>query len=169
MLADDIHFAFRYQPGEYLSGIRANQFPRYRLLTDLGISLMILIVGMATLAWSQDFWLGVIFIALSLPLPALYLLSFLITPVMMGESLKREQEYQLTLSDAGIHFQTESIDSRIAWSLYRRATRTARFYLLYYGRNQFTVIPRRVFKDDGEAQAFEELLRRQLPKVDFRD
>jgi hypothetical protein len=162
-----LELTFRYLPGEYLSGIRAHQFPRYRVLTDFGVSALVLGVGVATLVGSEEFWLGVILIILALVVPTIYLVSLLVTPLMLGDNVKLEREYRLTLSDAGIHFRTESIDSRIAWSLYRRARRTANFYLLYYGRNQYTVIPRRVFADGSEAQAFEELLRRQLAKVDL--
>jgi hypothetical protein len=167
MPATPLELTFRYLPGEYLAGIRAHQFPRYRVLTDFAVSALVLGVGIATLVGSQEFWLGVILMVLALVVPTMYLVSLLATPLMLGDSAKLEQEYRLTLSDAGIHFRTESIDSRIAWSLYKRARRTARFYLLYYGRNQYTVIPRRVFADSGEAQAFEELLRRQLAKVDL--
>jgi hypothetical protein len=164
-----VELTFRYLPGEYLRGIRAHQFPRYRVLTDLAMSALVLGVGLATLAGSRESWLGVMLIVLSLVVPAIYLASLVVTPLMLGDSAKLEQEYRLTLSDAGIHFRTDSIDSRIAWNLYKRARRTARFYLLYYGRNQYTVIPRRVFADGSEMKAFEELLGRQLAKVDLRD
>jgi hypothetical protein len=164
-----LELAFRYLPGEYLRGIRAHQFPRHRVLTDLSMSALVFGVGLATLMGSQEFWLGAMLIVLSLVVPAMYLASLLVTPLMLRDNAKLEQEHLLTLSDAGIHFRTDSIDSRIAWSLYKRARRTARFYLLYYGRNQYTVIPRRVFADGGEMKAFEELLSRQLAKVDLRN
>jgi hypothetical protein len=167
MPAAPLELTFRYLPGEYLSGIRAHQFPRYRVLTDFGVSALVLGVGVATFVGSEEFWLGAILIILALVVPTVYLVSLMVTPLMLGDSAKLEQEYRLTLSDAGIHFRTESIDSRIAWSLYKRARRTANFYLLYYGRNQYTVIPRRVFADGSQAQALEELLRGQLAKVDL--
>ena len=100
---------------------------------------LVLGVGIATLVGSQEFWLGVILMVLALVVPTMYLVSLLATPLMLGDSAKLEQEYRLTLSDAGIHFRSESIDSRIAW---REASLTVRVRMacqkMSWTRYQFT-------------------------------
>ena len=40
------------------------------------------------------------------------------------------------------------------------------FYLLYYGRREFTVIPKRVFENAADKQAFDALLVAHVPKVE---
>ena len=63
-------------------------------------------------------------------------------------------------------FRTTAIDSRLAWSLYQNATEVRDFYLLYHGRRQFTVIPKRAFENETDRRAFEALLLAHVPKIE---
>ena len=53
---------------------------------------------------------------------------------------------------------TYGIDSRITWSFYNRAVTSPDYYLLYYGGNSFTVIPRRAFHSEDDLNSFEALI-----------
>ena len=73
------------------------------------------------------------------------------------------ETYRLSFSDAGLHFTTESFDSRIAWTHYTRVLENDRVILLIYGQRMYTVIPRRVFSDDSQYAVFMSLVRRHIP------
>jgi hypothetical protein len=82
---------------------------------------------------------------------------------------KFRDDYALTFWADGIHFRTAHIDSQLQWSMYSRALVDAHSYVLYYGVRQFTVIPKRVFQNAEDQQAFEQLLTHHVPQIVRRD
>jgi hypothetical protein len=74
------------------------------------------------------------------------------------------ETYRLTFSDSGIHFKTASIDSNIAWTHYNRVLEDERVMLLIYGPRMYTVIPKRVFADSAQLEAFRELVGRKIER-----
>ncbi|MEN9846218.1 MAG: YcxB-like protein [Pseudomonadota bacterium] len=75
---------------------------------------------------------------------------------------KLRQEYHLDFDTDVIKFRTETVNSELQWSLYKRAVIGPEHYLLYYGNKSFTVIPRRAFSNVSSSSAFETLLREKL-------
>jgi len=121
----------------------------------------VLVAGAATVFFGAEryFWLGVALCGIGLALPTTIAVALLVFPRMaLAGNAKLLDQYQLTFSRDGIRFQTTSIDSKLAWSLYTRATEVRDFYLLYWGRRQFTVVPKRAFESAADMQAFEALL-----------
>jgi hypothetical protein len=164
-----VTLTFRYRPGEYIRAVNAHQLARARLVPDAAFSLVFLAAGLATLflGGRENLWFGVAMCALGLALPATFAIFLFVLPrLMLAGSAKLHDEYQLTFSDAGIHFRTTAIDSRLAWSLYQSATEVRDFYLLYHGRRQFTVIPKRAFANETDRQAFEALLHAYVLKIE---
>jgi hypothetical protein len=163
-----IALTFRYLPGEYLRAINAHQRLQMRLGPDIAFSLILLAGGLATIYFggAEYFWLGVVFSAVGLAYPVISgFMMFVLPRIMIAGLARLRDEYRLTFSDDGILFQTATIDSRINWGLYTSATVVRDFYLLYYGRREFTVIPKRAFEDAAEMQAFDALLLAHVPKV----
>jgi hypothetical protein len=92
--------------------------------------------------------------------------AFAIIPkIAFRSQLKLRDDYELQFSPQGIHFRTASVNSDLQWSLYTHALVDAHSFILYYGTQQFTVIPKRVFHDDAQRQAFEQLLAQKVSKV----
>jgi hypothetical protein len=164
-----VTISFRYRPGEYMRAVNAHQLARARLVPDAAFSLVFLAAGLAMLNFGDlsNFWLGVALCAIGLALPLMFAIFLFVLPrLMIAGNDKLRDEYQLTFSDAGIHFRTTAIDSRLAWSLYQNATEVRDFYLLYHGRRQFTVIPKRAFENETDRRAFEALLLAHVPKIE---
>ena len=61
--------------------------------------------------------------------------------------------------------RTTHIDSALKWGMYTWALVDAYSFILYYGSQQFTVIPKRVFDSSSQRQAFEQLLWQNVSKV----
>jgi hypothetical protein len=90
--------------------------------------------------------------------------AFLVIPrLAFRNQPKVRDEYFLTFSQEGIHFQTAHIDSHLEWSIYSRALVDAHSYVLYWGSRTFTVIPKRVFQNTEQQGAFEQLLTERIP------
>lgn len=169
MADDTIEVIFRYLPGEYARAVRVHILASASTHANAIIAVATLATGIAIVQVGAPhyFWLGVVFIGLSLAIPLYYVWGLLAwRDAAKGGRLL--QEYRLTFSDSGIHYVTDNIDSRIGWNLYRYARRVRGYYLLYYAQRQFTVVPARVFSDAGQLQQFEDLLRRHLRKVELR-
>jgi hypothetical protein len=49
--------------------------------------------------------------------------------------------------------------------MYSRVLIDGHSYVLYYGSNQFTVVPKRVFRNVAEQQVFEELLTEHVSAI----
>jgi hypothetical protein len=92
--------------------------------------------------------------------------AFLVIPrLAFRHQPKFRDEYSLTFSQEGIHFQTAHIDFHLEWSIYSRALVDAHSYVLYWGSRTFTVIPKRVFQNTEQQGAFEQLLTARIPKI----
>ncbi len=75
---------------------------------------------------------------------------------------KFRERYRITVSDDGLHFQTASIDSRVAWTHYSKILTSESVILLIYGTRMYSVIPTRAFSSPAERAAFLELVRRHV-------
>lgn len=63
---------------------------------------------------------------------------------------KLKSEYHLQFRDDAIGFQTDEIDSELKWSIYHSWLRDAEFYILYHGKRDVSVIPRRALSDHAD-------------------
>ena len=94
----------------------------------------------------------------------LTLLSYamFVLPYMIYRSQpKLKSEYRLRFQDDGIGFHTDDIDAQLKWSMYHAWIRDNEFYILYYGKRDVSVIPRRALNDDTDNHLVE-LLRKYI-------
>lgn len=70
--------------------------------------------------------------------------------------------YQLTFTEEGLFFRSKGTESRISWDFYTGVWETTDFYFLVYGKDLFSLIPKRAFRGPRQEAAFRELLRRNL-------
>jgi hypothetical protein len=92
--------------------------------------------------------------------------AFLVIPQLAFRyEPKFRDEYSLTFSPENIQFRTANIDSHLEWSLYTKVLVNAHAYLLYWGSRTFTVIPKRIFQNTQQQEAFDELLAKHIPKI----
>ncbi|MDR3403375.1 MAG: YcxB family protein [Chthoniobacter sp.] len=161
-----VHLSFRYAESDYVRALRAHFASRLRLRLDVAV--VIILVGLGAYLWQSPVTraLGIGCAAVGLLFALLLVAAFtVIPPLLFRREPKFRDDYSLTFSAEGVHFRTAHIDSQLQWSLYRQALVAAHSYVLYYGSNQFTVIPRRVFQSPEQEQAFEQLLIEHVPKI----
>ncbi len=128
-------------------------------------------VGLAALGayfWrsQSSHWFGVLFVGASATFGLILVAAFLvIPPLVFRHQPKFRDEYSLTFSPEGIHFQTAHIDSHLEWSIYSRVLVDVNSYVLYWGSRTFTIIPKRVFQNTEQQGTFEQLLAERIPKI----
>ena len=86
---------------------------------------------------------------------------FLLPHMIYRYQPKLKSEYRLRFRDEGIGFQTDEIDAQLKWTMYHSWIRDAEFYILYHGKRDISVIPRRALKGDADKN-LGELLRQHI-------
>ena len=128
-------------------------------------------VGLATLGayfWRSpsSHWFGVLFVGTSVVFSLILIAAFLVIPAFaFRHQPKFRDEYSLTFVPEGIHFQTAHVDSHLEWSIYSRVLVDTHSYVLYWGSQTFTIIPKRVFQNAEQQAVFEHLLAERIPKI----
>lgn len=75
---------------------------------------------------------------------------------------KFQEEYYVAFSEDDIHFKTSLAESRLEWAFYDKLWNMPRYYLLFYGRDMFSIIPKRAFTEKNQEEQFKELVQRKL-------
>lgn len=163
---ETISLRFRYTEEEYIAATRLYLMRSTDLLLRVVFSSIFLAAGIFFLLLAT-LGSGILFLLTLAGLISflLWSLFFYIAPRQRFRSdPKFRDEYFLQFSDDGIQFKTAQIDALIQWSLYTKVLENERFYLLVYGKNMISVIPRRAFASAQQEAAFGELLKRKLPR-----
>jgi len=142
--------------------MRAHYADRLRLWLDFSV---VVVVGMVGI-WLWPSFSGKLFLGVSASFILVLFTAFVvIPPLAFRREPKFRDEYSLTFSPEGIHFRTAHIDSNLAWNLYSRVLVDAHSYVLYYGSQTFTVIPKRVFQNADQQAAFDHLVTQHVPVI----
>ena len=165
-----VNISFRYLESDYARALRAHYASRLRLRLDIVVAIVLASIG--TYLWRSPglHWLGVGCVLVGALFALMLVAAFTVIPrIAFRREPKFRDDYALTFSPDGIHFRTAHIDSQLQWSMYSRALVDSHSYVLYYGSRQFTVIPKRVFQNAEDLQAFEQLLTQHVSQIVRRD
>ena len=157
---------FKYTEAEYVAAVR-QYFDPFRAKFTAVFGVLLLALGVFASLVSEDSiapWF--LIIAGLLALGMFYLNYYAAPRRWFRRAARPREEYTLHYSDAGIVFHAKDIDSTLQWSLYQAVCETEQFYFLIYGKDMFSVIPKRAFTSAEQEQAFRDLLRRHVdPQV----
>ncbi len=76
--------------------------------------------------------------------------------------MKLKEEYDLTFSDEGIQFKTDSINSNLKWNTYVDFMESEECFYLIQSKQVYSVIPKRVFESVEVENGFREMVLRNL-------
>ena len=162
----NISLSFRYAENDYVQALRAHYAHHLRLRLDIAV--IVIVAGFGVYLWRSpsEHWFGLACVIASVTLAFMLIAAFVvIPPLTFRREPKFRDEYSLIFSPEGIHFRTAHIDSQLQWNLYSWALINDHSFILYYGSRHFTVIPKRVFQDSEQRQAFEQLLRQKVSRI----
>ena len=162
-MTESVEANFTITRDEYVRAMRRCYKTKLRWKRDLVGGVVALGAGIyclqtSTLLPALD-WLLVL--AGGLMLTLLMYAFFLLPHMIYRWQPKLKSEYRLRFGDTGIAFQTDDIDAQLKWTMYHSWMRDAEFYLLYHGKRDVSVIPRRALKDDADKN-LGELLRKHI-------
>ncbi len=146
---------------DLLHAARAWEGKRWKLLNRVVAAVLLAYGGF--LVYVGWYWWSVAFLSFGLLewfnlMPAAgirAIIEFRINP-------KFKEEYQLTLTDEHLHFETATIDSTLKWTHYTEYFETSKAFILVYGKGMYTVIPKRAINETGEMDSLRSLLNRVI-------
>jgi hypothetical protein len=160
IIVDTVELKFQYTKEEYVKAYRlyllvdhvtAGKFARGCVLLFSAFSIYYLFSsGFSTL--------GVLCCALSSVAIAIELMLYFYIPHRnFVNSPKLQEGYLLIFSPDEIIFKTQSIDSKLKWDIYSAIWESRDFYFLVQQSKNYTLVPKRVFKNSGEQEIFKSL------------
>jgi YcxB-like protein len=162
---ETVNLSFRYAEQDYVRAVRAHYASRLRLPLDIAVIVVVAVLGAYEWRSGSDGW-GITLLCVSGIFTLMLVAAFAVIPaIAFRRQPKFRDDYSLSFSPQGIHFKTAHIDSDLKWSMYTSALVDAHSFILYYGSQQFTVIPKRVLQDVSQRQTFEQLLVQNVSKV----
>lgn len=161
-MPEDLTLTFQYTEAEYVSAAHTYYARKFHVKTYLIVAGTILLAGLWLWWYSGEpvvlFGLSIFTLIIATPL-----IFYFVTP---RAHFRREpalgQVYELRLAEDGLEFKTAHASSKTGWEFYKQLWETENFYFLFYGRERFTVIPKRAFVDKAQDTWFNELVRRKL-------
>jgi hypothetical protein len=166
-MSESVELRFRYTEAEYVSAIRAYMLAKSRVAIFVGIASLLTLLGIYFLFTQPDSGIHIFFMLTGIVMFALVATSFGILPHRRFRANPQfRSEYHLHFAEDGILFQTDHIDSRLEWDLYKEAIETKACYLLCYGEGALTVIPKRTFNSDDDETRFREMVTRKVDNLD---
>ena len=162
-MPETVELQFRYTEDEYVSALRAYMVAKRRVLFFAGIATVITLLGLYFLLTQSDLAATISFLCTGAFMFGLLATSFGLLPHRrFRASPSLRSEYHLQFAEDGILFRTDDIDSSLQWAIYTEALETEKFYLLAHGEGAVTVIPKRVFNNEGQQAHFRDMLARKV-------
>lgn len=160
---ETVELAFTYTEDEYIEAARLffsrAYDPKFQLYLGLAVMAGALLIG-----WlSGDVYVtGSVLVAGVFVLARRWYVDSVLPRSYFRNNPKFRDPYRLTFSDDGVVFRSKGVESKIGWDFYTGVWETTDFYFLVYGKDLFSLIPKRVLRGPRQEAAFRELLRRKL-------
>lgn len=161
-MVDSIQATFTITQGEYTRAIREHYRSKVSLKRDILGGLLTVSIGLYFLLTTDESLAAWLLIVPGLSLLGIVALVLWILPTLLYRTQpKLRNEYRLHFDNSGIHFETTNIKAQLDWNCYHSWHGDKEFFVLYHGKRDLTVIPRRSMTADG-ADHFAALLERKI-------
>jgi hypothetical protein len=166
-LSDPIGVTFTFTRDEYVRAMKRHYKTALNVRRDVVAGVAGIAVGLYLALASNFGWIGWLSFGVGASLLTLVAYAIFVLPSMIYNSQpKLKNQYRLSFSDDGIGFKTDGIDSTLQWSLYQSWRSDNEFYIMYYGKRNLSVIPRRVLTvGDADSRLLEMLERNVGPAL----
>ena len=155
---------FQYTKAEYARALWMHSKQNMRSKLDAPLSVLALFFGGYLLIEGQTLWGSLILGVVGLFVLFYIIARYIIPAYVYKYSVADKGEYSFEFTQDGIHFTATNIDSQLDWSLFTHVVVGTEHYLLYYGKHQYVIIPRRIFKSPSLLDEFDQLLQQKIPK-----
>ena len=160
---DTITIRFKNALSDHLHASRVYEKTTFFHKIDKLVAVLLFLFGCWSVYAVGVRWWTVLWFVLA-PFEWFNLLS--LRPVQVWVLFKRNPKflewYELTFSEEGMLWKTDTIDARLRWTHYNKVVESNRAFLLIYGKWAYSMIPKSAFSNEGQVNAFRDLLRRKV-------
>ena len=163
-MSNEVHLEIDHKADEHVRAERLYYSRRSKFArVDKLVALLLVVIGIVAVITVGVRWWSVIWFVLA-PLEFFNLLSIapLVTKYRFSRTPKFRELNHITFRDDGIHFRTTSIDSKLEWSFYDGVLEDEQLFLLAYGGQMYSVIPKRCFRDPASLATFRSLIESKI-------
>lgn len=161
-MPDSVEATFTISRDEYIRAMRRHYKKKLQLKRDLAAGAVAILAGIYLLQATSLTWPAWLLVIAGAMLLLLVIYAVLLLPHLLYRyQPKLQSEYRLRFRDDAIGFQTDEIDSELKWSIYHSWLRDDEFYMLYHGKRDVSVIPRRALADEAD-QRLADLLNQKI-------
>lgn len=165
IVVKSIDLRFQYTDNEYADAIKCYYLSLVNVKLDIIFSIFFVCIGsFFWLTGSESIINKIVIFPASILLLMLIFVIYINPKKTFRQQPKFQNEYNISFSVEGIHFQTENINSSIEWNHYLKTIENKRFFYLVYGKNMFTIVPKRSFMNDEEEALFREMVNEKIGK-----
>lgn len=164
-MAESIQIDFDNELADHLRAARLFYKSTFWAKGDRVVAVILVFSGACLLAIGRHWWAIVLFPIAIAEWFNVLTPSTVLTRVFFRRNPKFLEKYHLDFSDAGIHFNTATINSQVAWNHYRKMLEDDKVILLIYGTKMYSVIPKRAFRDSSQLEAFSDLVKRHIGRT----
>ncbi len=159
-----VSISFTYTEDEYVRAARLFYARAYRTRFNLWFGALLALLGAAGLVLEGEVAvLSTVCLLMGAVLLSFGYVGHYVTPRRVYEANPKFRElYELDFTEEGIRFRSKGADTRLEWGFYSKVWETEEFYLLVYGKDMFSVIPKRAFREPLQEESFRALLRAKL-------
>ncbi|MUK90753.1 hypothetical protein GMD78_20565 [Ornithinibacillus sp. L9] len=156
---------FQYSETEFIKAYRELFTSNKKWIVDLLISVGLMAIALYLIFTDEVTILNTLALIIAILYFIILILKLYIIPLLVfRRTPKYRDTYTLAFTDEQIKFVTEGNQSDIRWDYYNTLKETGGFIFLYYGKDLFTIIPKRVFKDEKEISSFIAFTKKKISK-----
>ncbi len=153
---------FTFSRDEYVLAMRRHYKTTLKVGRDVIAGIVAVALGLYLILTSMG-WIAWVLLGVGAVLLAMVAYAMFLLPRMIYNSQPTlKNEYHLEFSDDGINFKTDGVDSTLQWSLYQSWLCDKDFYIMYHGKRNLSVIPRRVLAPDAADGRLKEMLENHI-------
>lgn len=163
-LLETIELKFQYTQSEFVRAerqylISSKIIHKY----DLALVAVFLLFSVFNMLFSSFSLFSILIFGLVIVVTTIGSYLYILMPILkFNQIAKYREEYTLVFSKEAIHFKTPSIESELKWNIYSALWDSRDFYFLIQAPRIYTIIPKRVFKDQNEKQIFEDIVQSRV-------
>lgn len=133
----------------------------YRNLFPIGLFFL---MGIGTFYLGKEQWLfSLVMILASFFMGWIFFRDYIYFPKKTyRQDTSLSEKCNLRFSDEGIFSNSEHIESKLKWSIFKTFFETEKFYFLGYDNGKYMTFPKRLFESVEQQNTFQELLKKNL-------
>lgn len=151
---------FKYTEQDYVHAYRLHYKKHLNLKLSIPVAIFFVGIGVTMLILQAGWaWVWMLLIILcSLILFSAYASFYMVPKSQYKKTPTVKETYTFTFSLEEIKFHTESIKSRANWGIFNDYQEDDHSIIMYYGKREMTIIPKRAFGDKEELNEVKDIM-----------